>query len=133
MNRFVPALRSQLPRVVPAPARAFASSSRRAAEEAADQDAANSSTSAQGESEGAQEGGVPKTEEIQAGTKITYTKWMRTAEAERYRRPTPGKPNWIGETVRVALVWTFCAHTKRRRSSQSESCCPAPRGLASRR
>ncbi|BGO98088.1 hypothetical protein RTG_01289 [Rhodotorula toruloides ATCC 204091] len=98
MNRFVPALRPQLPRVASAPARAFASSSRRAAEESANPDADTSSSAAQAGPAAGQDGGAAPTEEIKPGTKITYSKWMRTSEAQRYRRPTPGKPNWIGET-----------------------------------
>ncbi|BGP23171.1 ribosomal protein S35, mitochondrial protein [Rhodotorula toruloides] len=98
MNRFVPALRSQLPRIAPAPARAFASSSRRAAEESASPDAANSSSSAQAGPAAEQDGRAAPTEDIKPGRKITFAKWVRTAEAQRYRRPTPGKPNWIGDT-----------------------------------
>lgn len=51
------------------------------------------------------EGATPAVEEapaatapISSGQKNGYRAWL-SGEGSRYRRPLPGKPNWIGDTV----------------------------------
>lgn len=51
------------------------------------------------------EGVTPAAEEapaatapISSGQKNGYRAWL-SGEGSRYRRPLPGKPNWIGDTV----------------------------------